>query len=58
MVTLFNAGVQEGRSLSEETLEANRLQTTREDAQAELAEWMRWTAADGRAHRTGSRQSR
>ena len=43
----------EGRSLAEGTLEANRLQTARDDAQAELAEWMRWTPADGRAHRNG-----
>jgi hypothetical protein len=43
----------EGRYLAEATLEANRLQTARDDAQAELADWMRWTPEDGRAHRNG-----
>src|SRR5262245_43911355 len=43
----------EGRLLAEATLEANRLQTAREAAQSELADWMRWTAADGRIHRNG-----
>jgi hypothetical protein len=43
----------EGRLLVDATLEANRLQTSRDDAQSELADWMRWTAADGRAHRNG-----
>ncbi len=43
----------EGRLLADATLEANRLQTSRDDAQSELADWMRWTAADGRAHRNG-----
>src|SRR5262249_40454474 len=42
-----------GRLLAEATLEANRIQTSRDDAQAELAEWIRWTPADGRAHRNG-----
>lgn len=49
----FTANSREGRFLAEATLEANRLQTARDDAQAELAEWMRWTPADGRAHRNG-----
>ena len=43
----------EGRLLAETTLEANRLQTARDDAQSELADWMRWTAEDGRTHRNG-----
>jgi hypothetical protein len=43
----------EGRLLAEATLEANRLQTARDDAQSELADWTRWTAADGQAHRNG-----
>jgi hypothetical protein len=43
----------EGRLLAEATLEANRLQTSRDDAQSELADWMRWTAADGLTHRNG-----
>src|SRR5262245_9623366 len=43
----------EGRLLADATLEANRLQSSRDDAQSELADWIRWTAADGRAHRNG-----
>src|SRR5262245_50353789 len=43
----------EGRFLAEATLEANRVQTSRDDAQSELADWMRWTAADGRTHCNG-----
>src|SRR5262245_48097357 len=52
-VHFFTPVSREGRFLAEATLEANRLQTARDDAQAELAEWMRWTPADGRAHRNG-----
>jgi hypothetical protein len=49
----FTAASKESRYLAEATLEANRLQIARDDAQAELAEWMRWTPADGRTHRNG-----
>jgi hypothetical protein len=49
----FAAGSPHGRQLAEATLEANRLQTARDDAQSELADWMRWTREDGRAHRNG-----
>jgi hypothetical protein len=49
----FTRASKEGRALAEGTLEANRLQTARDDAQAELADWMRWTPADGRAYRNG-----
>jgi hypothetical protein len=49
----FTAGSQHGRRLAEATLEANRFQTSRDDAQSELADWMRWTPDDGRAHRNG-----
>lgn len=49
----FTAASTEGRRVAEATLEANRVQTARDDAQAELAEWMRWTPAEGRAHRNG-----
>jgi hypothetical protein len=52
-VLFFAAGSQHGRRLAEATLEANRLQTARDDAQSELADWMRWTPEDGRAHRNG-----
>ena len=49
----FTAGSQHGRRLAEATLEANRFQTSRDDAQSELADWMRWTPDDGRAYRNG-----
>src|SRR5262245_17489744 len=52
-VHFIPARSKEGRLLADATLEANRLQTARDDAQSELADWMRWTAADGRAHRNG-----
>lgn len=43
----------EGRYLAVGTIEANRAQALRDDAQEELAAWIRWTKADGRAHRNG-----
>jgi hypothetical protein len=49
----FSARSQHGRRLGEATLDANRLQTSRDDAQSELADWMRWTPADARVHRNG-----
>src|SRR5262245_16233602 len=49
----FTPASKEGRALAEATLEANRLQIARDDAQAELADWMRWTPTDGRAYRNG-----
>lgn len=49
----FTRASKEGRALAEGTLEANRLQTARDEAQAELADWMRWTPADGRTYRNG-----
>src|SRR5262249_9517083 len=49
----FGPGSPGGRLLAQATLEANRIQTSRDDAQAELADWIRWTPADGRAHRNG-----
>jgi len=52
-VLFFAARSQHGRRLAEATLEANRVQTARDDAQSELADWMRWTPEDGRAHRNG-----
>ncbi len=52
-IHFFTPGSQHGQRLAEATLEANRLQTARDDAQAELADWMRWTPEDGRAHRNG-----
>lgn len=43
----------EGRYLANGTIEANRAQALRDDAQGELGEWIRWADADGRAHRNG-----
>ncbi len=49
----FAAGSREARYLEEGTIEANRAQALRDDAQAELAEWIRWSDAEGRAHCDG-----
>lgn len=43
----------QGRLLAEGTLEANIAQTARDDAQEELADWIRWSDVDARARRTG-----
>lgn len=42
-----------GTYLSQATLLANRTQAYREDAQRELAEWIRWSERDAREHRNG-----
>lgn len=39
--------------LNEQTIEANRIQTWREDAQKELAEWMRFSSKDAKMHQDG-----
>src|SRR5262245_4453442 len=52
-VHFFTPASQHGQRLAEATLEANRLQISRDDAQSELADWMRWTCAEGRAYRNG-----
>jgi hypothetical protein len=43
----------EGSYLSQATLLANRTQVYREDAQKELAEWVRWTDREAREHYNG-----
>jgi len=43
----------EGIFLSDITLEANRLQVWRDDAQAELADWIRWTRRDAALRQNG-----
>ncbi len=43
----------QGRYLREGTMEANRLQTYRDAAQEELAQWIRWTDEDARKARNG-----
>ncbi|MBM3787450.1 MAG: nitroreductase [Acidobacteria bacterium] len=52
----FAQDTREGRYLAEATIEANRAQARRNDAQAELASWMRLTTQDARAHRDGLTQ--
>lgn len=49
----FSPASNGGRALAEATLEANRRQIASDDAQEELARWIRWTPADERAHRNG-----
>ena len=49
----FSPASREGRYLAEGTIEANQLQALRDDAQQELAEWIRWTNSGARAHRDG-----
>ncbi len=49
----FSATSKEGRYLAEGTIEANRIQADRDDAEAELAHWIRWTNEDGQLHRDG-----
>lgn len=43
----------EGVFLSDITLEANRLQVQRDDAQAELADWIRWTRREAERYQNG-----
>jgi hypothetical protein len=49
----FPKGTPAGKYLSNCTLEANRQQAYREPAQQELANWIRWSAADGAKYRNG-----
>lgn len=52
----FPSQSREGRYLAEGTIEANRVQARRDDAQAELATWIRFRNQDARAHRDGLTQ--
>lgn len=47
------AGSPAARYLDEGTVEANRTQAWREPAQAELADWIRWSDAEAGRHRNG-----
>lgn len=49
----FPAGSAEGDFLAEGTLEANKIQTFRDDAQKELSEWVRWSGSDSEKNRDG-----
>ncbi len=46
-------GGKENQYLSEQTIEANRLQSYRDPAQAELADWIRFSSKDAEKHRDG-----
>ncbi|MBI5015338.1 MAG: nitroreductase [Deltaproteobacteria bacterium] len=50
---VFPRGSREAALLAAKTLEANRLQAERSAAQAELADWIRWSDADVERHRDG-----
>jgi hypothetical protein len=43
----------ESQFINEQTIEANRIQTYREPAQQELADWIRFSSADAEKHRDG-----
>ncbi len=43
----------ENQFINEQTIEANRLQTYRDSAQAELADWIRFSSADAEKNRDG-----
>lgn len=49
----FPSGSTGAQYLSAGTLEANRQQAWREDAQKELADWIRWSAEDAERYRNG-----
>ncbi len=49
----FPTGSAQSRYLAAATIEANQAQASREDAQEELADWIRFSNAEARAHRDG-----
>ncbi len=49
----FPAGSKEGKFLADGTLEANKIQTFRENAQSELADWIRFSSSDAEKYRNG-----
>lgn len=49
----FSPSSAEGRYLREAVVEATRLQTCRDAAQQELADWIRWSDCAARRYRTG-----
>jgi hypothetical protein len=52
-LAVFQRGSSGARYLEEGTIEANRLQASRDDAQKELSHWIRWSDVDGRRYRNG-----
>ena len=53
LIHYLPAASKEARFITEQTMEANRLQTYRDPAQQELADWIRFSSADGRKYRDG-----
>jgi hypothetical protein len=49
----YSADSAQGKLLSEGTLEANKIQALRDDAQRELSEWIRFSNSDAEKYRTG-----
>lgn len=49
----FPAGSTPARWLAEATIEANRIQASRDEAQEELSRWIRWSDDEVRSHRDG-----
>ncbi len=49
----LSVGGKENQYINEQTIEANRLQTYRDPAQAELADWIRFSSADAAKYRDG-----
>jgi hypothetical protein len=49
----FPGSTPEAGTLADATYEANRAQVARDDAQEELADWIRWSDADARSRRDG-----
>lgn len=53
LIHYLPTGSKESQYLNEQTIEANRVQTYRDPAQAELAEWIRFSSKEAANHRDG-----
>lgn len=51
--TYFASNTSYARTLRDATIEANRVQANRDDAQRELLEWIRWSRAEATSRRDG-----
>ncbi|MFN0048804.1 MAG: Acg family FMN-binding oxidoreductase [Cytophagales bacterium] len=52
-IYFFDNSTKEHQWLNEQTIEANKLQAYRDDAQQELANWIRFSIKDARQHKDG-----
>lgn len=52
-IIYYSPASQEGRWLADGTIAANRQQVFHDDAQRELADWIRWSAKEAAVHRNG-----